>query len=162
MLEDHRIENIRPEHNAALAVIVRNSLKEHNANKPGTVYYDPTTDNLSELFTKKGSAYFVLMYQNKVAGGAGFFPTEGLPEGTCELVKMYLAPEHRGQGFGKMLLNHTLEAAKEYGYTHVYIETLPELKTAIPLYEKTGFHFLPGPLGNSGHYGCTIWMLKEL
>lgn len=162
MKKDFRIVTIKPEYNSALAVIIRKSLEEHNANKPGTVYFDPTTDNLSSLFSTKGSQYFVLLSGNKVAGGAGYFPTEGLPEDTCELVKMYLSADFRNQGLGKLMLNHTIQMARADGYKQMYIETLPELTTAIPLYEKTGFHFLDGPLGNSGHFGCTVWMLMQL
>jgi putative acetyltransferase len=44
----------------------------------------------------------------------------------------------------------------------LYLESLPELGRAISLYEKAGFKFVPGPLGKSGHFGCKIWMLKEL
>jgi putative acetyltransferase len=39
---------------------------------------------------------------------------------------------------------------------------MPELKKALSVYEKFGFKFLNGPMGNSGHTGCSLWMLKEL
>ena len=48
------------------------------------------------------------------------------------------------------------------GFLKLYLETMPELIVAIPMYEKFGFTYLKGPLGNSGHTGCAIWMLKEL
>lgn len=44
----------------------------------------------------------------------------------------------------------------------MYIETMPELEQAIHLYEKAGFRRLNQPLGNNGHFGCDIWMLKDL
>ncbi len=156
------IRNIEPADNAALAIIVRRSLEEFNAAKPGTVYFDPTTDNLYEVFRHPRSAYFVAVINNEVAGGGGIYPTENLPAGTCELVKMYLSRAARGKGIGKMLMEKCFDAAKEKGFTKIYLETMPELKLAIPMYEKFGFTYLPGAQGNSGHTGCDVWMIKEL
>jgi putative acetyltransferase len=75
---------------------------------------------------------------------------------------MYLLPEARGKGTGKLLIEKCLEFAKEAGYQKVYLETLPELKKAIHVYEKFNFRYLPGPMGNTGHFGCDVWMIKEL
>lgn len=161
-MADPVIRLIRPADNKIIAGIIRASLKEFNANKPGTVYFDETTDHLSEVFEIGRSAYFILEEGNEIAGGAGFFPTTGLPAGTCELVKMYLSSSFRNKGYGSLLLQHCIEKAKENGYTKMYIETMPELKTAIAMYQKSGFTFLKGPLGNSGHTGCDVWMIKEL
>jgi putative acetyltransferase len=30
------------------------------------------------------------------------------------------------------------------------------------VYETFGFRYLTGPMGNTGHFGCELWMLKEL
>ncbi|MGN6294996.1 MAG: GNAT family N-acetyltransferase [Chitinophagaceae bacterium] len=156
------IRPIQPSDNAALAVIIRSALKEFGANHPGTVYYDATTDALYELFRELRSGYFVALIDDKIVGGGGIFPTEGLPEGTCELVKMYLSPEARGTGLGKKLIETSLAFAKETGYRNVYLETMPELKQALKVYAKFGFEYLSAPIGNSGHTGCSLWMLKQL
>ncbi|NDA61410.1 MAG: GNAT family N-acetyltransferase [Chitinophagia bacterium] len=157
------IRPIEPGDNIAIAAIIRSVLEEFGANKPGTVYFDPETDHLYELFSNTpGSIYRVATFQGKLLGGAGIFPTPALPDGTCELVKMYLLPEARGKGVGKALMEEAFSQAKNMGYTMIYIETMPELTRAIGLYEKLGFEYLNGPMGNSGHCGCDIWMLKKL
>jgi putative acetyltransferase len=158
----HTIRNIQPHDNKRLAQVVRNALAEFGANKPGTVYFDDTTDHLFELFQQAGSVYFVAENNAFIAGGAGIFPSTGLPHGTCELVKMYLVPEVRGLGLGKLLIEKCLDFAQATGYTQVYIETMPELRKAVSVYEKFGFEYLQGPLGNTGHFGCDVWMLKKL
>ncbi len=99
---------------------------------------------------------------SEIAGGAGVYPTKGLKDDTCELVKMYLSKSYRGKGIGKILMQKCIEEAKQQGYKKMYLETMPELKLAIPMYEKLGFTFLKGSLGNSGHTGCGVWMIKEL
>lgn len=159
---DPIIRPIQASDNAPLAVIIRKALEEFGANRPGTVYYDASTDALYELFREKGSGYFVAVKDEEVLGGGGIFPTAGLPADTCELVKMYLRPDARGTGLGKKLIETSLDFAKDTGYKNVYLETMPELKPALKVYEKFGFRYLEGPLGNSGHTGCSLWMKKEL
>ncbi|MDE3235469.1 MAG: GNAT family N-acetyltransferase [Bacteroidota bacterium] len=149
--------------NAALAKIIRSSLEEFNANKPGTVYFDDSTDHLFELFqSTPGSQYFVALQDGILLGGAGIFPTQGLDEDTCELVKMYLSKDARGKGLGRKMIDTCLLAAKEKGFRKMYLETMPELRKAVTVYEKFGFSYLNAPLGNTGHSGCDIWMLKVL
>ena len=156
------IRFIEPADNEALATIIRNSLAEFGANKPGTVYFDPTTDALYQLFQQPGSFYLVAEEAGQLLGGAGIFPSAGLPEGVCELVKMYLDKTARGKGLGRLLINECLLKAAALGYKKVYLETMPELGKAVSVYEKFGFSYLDGPMGNTGHFGCDVWMIKEL
>lgn len=156
------IRKIVIDDNAALAEIIRNSLKEFNAAKPGTVYFDEATDHLSDVFKTKRSAYFVIELNGELAGGGGFYPTEGLPENICELVKMYLSKQYRGKGLGNILLQKCMEEAKKMGYQKMYLESMPELVNAIAMYDKNGFNYIPLPLGNSGHTGCDVWMMRDL
>lgn len=156
------IRSIRKEDNAEIAHIIRAVLAEFKADKPGTVYYDPTTDDLYTLFSLPGAAYWILEVGGNIVGGAGVYPTSGLPDGCCELVKLYLLAQARSKGYGKLLIEKCFDTAREFGYAQMYLETMPELKMAMGLYEKCGFKYLKGPLGNSGHFGCDLWMLKEL
>jgi putative acetyltransferase len=154
--------NIEKTDNKELAELIRKVFREFKIDKPGTVYFDPTTDNLFQLFRARGSEYWIAEENGTMIGGCGVFPTPGLPEGCAELVKLYLSATVRGRGIGRQLMEKTFESAKKIGYKTLYLESLPELNKAISLYEKAGFKFIPGPLGNSGHFGCNIWMLKDL
>lgn len=156
------IRPIQPADNAVIAKIIRDTLTEFGANHPGTVYYDPTTDALFELFRQEKSVYNIAELNGKIVGGGGIFPTAGLPADTCELVKMYLLPEARGTGLGTQLINRCLEQATANGFSKVYLETMNELKAALKVYERLGFTYLSGPMGNSGHFGCPLWMMKML
>ena len=75
---------------------------------------------------------------------------------------MYLLPEARGKGYGRMLMEKCIETARELSYQKVYLETMPELKQALQLYAHFGFRYLDGPMGNSGHHGCDRWMIREI
>lgn len=157
------IRAIKATDNKDLAEIVRTTLVEFGANHPGTVFFDSTTDALYELFQQPKSAYFVAENNHgKIIGGGGIYPTDGLPPDTCELVKMYLLPEARGIGLGRKIIAMCLEKAVENGFSRVYLETMPELSLALKAYEKFGFEYINSSLGNSGHFGCDLHMIKIL
>ncbi len=161
-LADLTIRPIVLDDNAAIAKVIRDTLAEFGANHPGTVYYDPTTDHLYDIFQTPGSFYQVAEANGQVVGGGGIFPSNGLPADTCELVKMYLLPQVRGIGLGKKLISDCLLAAQKLGYKNIYLETMPQLKDALNTYAKFGFNYLSGPMGNTGHFGCELWMLKKI
>lgn len=148
--------------NFELAELIRSVFREFKIDKPGTVYTDPTTDVLYEVFKHEKSDYWVAEVDGKLAGGCGIYPTAGLPDGHAELVKFYLLNKYRGYGIGKKLLEKCFESANDIGYTHLYLESFPELSTAVGMYEKSGFKHIDRAMGNSGHFACTIWMVKEL
>jgi putative acetyltransferase len=148
--------------NGEVAELIRSVFREFNIARPGTVYFDPTTDDLFSLFQTPGSEYWIAEVEGVITGGCGVFPTPGLPAGCAELVKLYLNHEYRGKGIGWQLMGKTFESAKSLGYKQLYLESLPELGKAISLYERAGFRKISGPLGNSGHFGCDIWMVKDL
>ena len=154
---------VQPADNPVLAQLIKAVFIEYNAPKEGTVYSDPTTNKLYDLFLEEKSVLWVAEDNNgKIVGCCGIYPTEGLPENCAELVKFYISSEGRGKGFGKELMSQSILSAKEMGYSKIYIESLPEFANAVRIYEKQGFEKLAEPLGNSGHTSCDIWMLKEL
>ncbi|MFO7620008.1 MAG: GNAT family N-acetyltransferase [Bacteroidales bacterium] len=156
------LRTIRPEDNSELADLIRTVFREFKIDRPGTVYFDPTTDYLFTLFRTPGSAYWIAEEGGKMIGGCGVFPTPDLAPGCAEMVKLYLLAPWRGKGIGRMLMEKCFESARELGYSQLYLESLPELGKAVSMYLKAGFRHIPHALGNSGHFGCTIWMVKEL
>jgi len=154
--------NIEKRDNAEIAELIRSVFREFGIARPGTVYFDPTTDDLYTLFQKPGSVYWIAEDNGKIIGGCGIYPTENLPEGCGELVKLYLDPSYRNKGIGRQLMEKSMNSAKQLGYKQLYLESLPELGRAISLYEREGFRFIDHKMGDSGHFGCNIWMMKDL
>ncbi len=161
-MPDVTLRNIGPDDNREIADLIRTVFREFKIDRPGTVYFDPTTDDLYTLFKTPGSAYWIAEENGKMIGGCGVYPTPGLPAGYAELVKLYLLAPWRGKGVGLMLMEKCFGSARELGYSRLYLESLPELEKAVSMYLKAGFSHIPHALGNSGHFGCTIWMVKEL
>ena len=152
------IRENKVEDNEILAKIIRTSFHDFEVScTDGTVYSDPTTDDLYSLFQTEKSALFVAEEDGLILGCCGIFPTNNLPDDTTELAKFYLSKEA-----GKLLLETCIEKAKNLGLKNVYLESIPEFSKAVSIYEKQGFQYLEKPLGNSGHSGCNLWMLKKL
>lgn len=156
------IREIEPKDNQALAKVVRDVIVEMGAPTTGTAYEDSATDRMFETYQKEHSKYFVIEYMNTVVGGAGIAPLDGADQTICELQKMYFLPLARGKGLGSQLIQKCLHFAKEVGFQTCYLETLPYMVAARKLYAKNGFVNIDGPLGNTGHYSCDVWMTKSL
>jgi len=156
------IRPIQESDNASLSMIIKGVFVEFNAPKHGTVYSDPTTDNLFRFFQKDKSICWVGEINGQVMGCCGIYPTPGLDENCCELVKFYLIKESRGIGLGKQLMNQCEASAIDYGYQQIYIESMPEFETAVGMYEKAGYIRLTRAKGNSGHFGCSLFMIKNI
>ncbi|KJF44863.1 GNAT family N-acetyltransferase [Draconibacterium sediminis] len=157
-----KIRKVQKSDNKQLADLIRAAFIEYDAPRQGTVFSDPTTDNLYELFQNEKSVLWVAEKDGEILGCCGIYPTVGLPKGCAELVKFYLLAKARGKGLGTVLMEQSIESAKELDYSEIYIETLPEFDNAVGMYERAGFEQLDKPLGDSGHTGCDIWMIKKL
>jgi putative acetyltransferase len=59
-------------------------------------------------------------------------------------------------------MGHCLEAAVSFSFESCYIETMTYMTAAQILYKKSGFQYLDGPLGDTGHFSCPVQMLKKL
>lgn len=162
MLSAVIFREVRQEDNKALARMIREVFREHAAPESGTVYSDPTTDDLYGLFQNTKSLLWVAEVDGLAAGCCGIYPTEGLKSNCAELVKYYLAKAARGRGTGRQLMEKCIDSARELGYRKLYLESMPHFSKALGIYEKLGFQKLNKPLGNSGHTSCTIWMVLEL
>lgn len=146
-VETITIRPITPADDAAIARIIRDNLKAHHLDIPGTAYFDPELDCLSGFYRAKpdSRAYFIAANQNGIViGGVGIAEFEGLPN-CAELQKLYLCDGEKGKGYGKLLMQTAVEFARSAGYDWLYLETHTNLEAAIGLYEKMGFRRIEKP-----------------
>lgn len=157
-----KIRLIEKQDNEQVAKVIRTVLEEFNVPKVGTAYADPQLDSMFETYQESRSAYFVIENEGKIIGCAGIAPlANGTPE-VCELQKMYFLPETRGLGLGTQMMEICLAKAKELDFEKCYLETMPYMEAAQKLYKKSGFEYLDGPMGCTGHSSCPVWMIKTL
>ena len=157
-----KIREIKPEDNQQVKDLIRNVLVEMGVPKVGTAYEDKALDDMTSEYQGKRQAYFVVEENSKIIGGAGIAPLTGLEEKVCELQKMYFLPEARGRGIGTDMINKCLQFGSDQKFKKCYIETLPYMENARKLYNKSGFEVIEKPLGKTGHYNCTVFMIKDL
>ena len=148
--------------NPDLAVMIRTILDELKVPQVGSTYEDKSLDNMYECFSVEGAAYYVVEYKNKLVGGGGIIHLNDAPDNVCELQKMYLSKTTRGMGLGAKLLNLCLDKARALGYKYCYLETMSDMKAAQTLYVNNGFRYLDQRMGNTGHYVCPVWMIRDI
>lgn len=156
------IRPIKKEDNPFIAKMIRKVLVENGAPKVGTAYEDKTLDKMFETYQAARMEYFVVEENQKIIGAAGIAPLAGEEKSVCELQKMYFSAEARGRGIGAKMMDVCLNFARENSYKKCYLETLPTMKAAQKLYIKSGFQEIDYRMGTTGHFSCTVWMLKDL
>ena len=89
-------------------------------------------------------AFFVIRDDGAPAGCGGIklFGTE-----YGEIKRMWVRPNFRGLGYGKAMLDHLAEYARQHGVGVLRLETGIHQHAAIRLYEREGFKRIP-PFGN--------------
>lgn len=157
-----KIRPVKKEDNTKLAKVLRAVLLEMGVPKKGTAYADPEIDTMFEAYQADCTNYWVVEKSGEIYGGAGIAPLNYAPKEVCELQKMYFSAEARGLGLGAAMMKKCLETAVLYGFKKCYLETMPNMLSAQKCYKKFGFLYLDAPMGNTGHYSCPVWMLKDL
>lgn len=161
-MSTYSIREITPEDNQQVKKVIQSVLVEMGVPKVGTAYEDVSLNDMFETYNKDRMEYFVVEENQKIIGCAGIAPLQdGDPE-ICELQKMYFMPEARGRGIGAEMMKKCLDYARDKGFKQCYLETLPYMESARKLYGRTGFRSLEKPIGDTGHYNCTMWMIKDL
>jgi len=155
------IRPVEKKDNAALSALIKTTLIEFGANRPGFAFTDEETNAIFESYQGCGRGYFVAEKSNSIIGGIGYGPLLGAESTDCELRKMYIIKEVRGIGLGDELLHFIQKEAKKF-YQVMYLETLSSMTQAISLYRRHQFEFLKKPKGNTGHFSCDTWMEKIL
>lgn len=83
----------------------------------------------------QGRLYLAFM-DNKLVGCVGlrFFK-----ENQCEMKRLYVRPEFRGQNLGRILAEKIIKDAQKIGYKQMLLDTLTTMTSAIKLYRSLGF-----------------------
>ncbi len=75
----------------------------------------------------------------ELGGGIGGYGILSLVVGEAHLLNICVAPEWQGRGYGRLLLEHFIELARERGAYQMLLEVRPSNKAAMRLYRARGF-----------------------
>lgn len=160
-----QVRTIEPGDSVALQELITSVVIEMGALDSEYLGESNELTDLHQLYIKPRSRYYVVVDSDtqEILGGGGIAPLIGVDnDGLGEIQKMYFSSKLRGKGMGTQLLNQLMQDAKAFGFTSLYLETKPELLSAIKLYERSGFQRIPERMGNTGHECCTVFMRRAL
>jgi putative acetyltransferase len=100
-------------------------------------------ENLSDpqgRILHKGGQIFMAYFGRQAVGCVALIP---MHTGVYELSKMAVAPEMRGLGIGRKLLEHAIAEARRMGAKSLFLGSNSRLQSAVHLYESVGFCHVP-------------------
>jgi len=136
-----------------MAVVI---LPEHPASPDATALIAELDACLEPLYARESRHGFSV--ERLVADAVAFFVIreDGAPAGCGgiklfgteygEIKRMWVRPEFRGRGFGRLMLDHLAEYARQHAVTLLRLETGIHQHAAVRLYEQVGFRRIP-PFG---------------
>jgi drug/metabolite transporter (DMT)-like permease/GNAT superfamily N-acetyltransferase len=108
-------------------------------------------------FEEANGGTFVVVYDGDEPVGCG--GVRSLGDGAAEVKRMYVAPDARGRGVGRFLLDRLEAEARRLGYERVRLDTAAPLTSAQALYRGAGYSEI-GDYNSNG--AASHWFEKEL
>jgi GNAT superfamily N-acetyltransferase len=152
----HNITITKERPDSADAKLLIDELQTHlNPEK----YPDESRHGFSvEKLLREGVAFFVTR-KDEVPAGCGGIQLFGTEYG--EVKRMYIRPQYRGLGLGKLMLDHLAAYARDQQISILRLETGIYQKEAIHLYERYGFT-RRGPFGEYKDDPMSVYFEKRL
>lgn len=99
--------------------------------------YDEELRNLSHKYGLPDGRLYLAYWDGELAGSIAL---RKIDDERCELKRLYIKPAFRRRGIAKALVLRLIDDAREIGYRHMLLDTLPFLQTAIGMYQNLGFY----------------------
>jgi len=103
--------------------------------------FDEELATLPGKYAPPAGGLFLAIADGIPAGCVGLRPLD--PPDTGELKRLYIRPELRGRGGGRLLTLRAIARAAEAGYRRIRLDTLPSMTDAQNLYRRLGFRDIP-------------------
>ena len=100
-------------------------------------HYDDEKENPSLKYALPEGRLYLDVSDDGIARGC--IALRKLSDGKGEVKRLYVRPEYRGNGIATALVERIIEDARNIGYKELYLDTLPELESAVRLYKSFGF-----------------------
>ena len=118
------------------------------------------SDEMEHLESKYGlpeGRLYLVYCDEELAGCIGL---RKIDNQNCGMKRLYVRPKFRGRKVGNLLVEKIIDDAKKIGYSHMLLDTLPFLKSAIHMYKKYGFYEIDSY--NDSPMDTSIYMKLDL
>lgn len=122
--------------------------------RTGSIHTDSATS--AREMSPPGGGFLLMRIDGDAVGCGGL---KRLDDDTCEIKRMYVAPEWRGRGLSGVLLDALEEHARGLGYARVRLDTGDRQHAAAALYERAGYRRIADYNGNRL---ARLWFEREL
>lgn len=120
-------------------------------------HYDEELAHLDVKYGMPNGRLYIAFYDEELAGCIGL---RKIDEQNCEMKRLYVRPAFRGKHIGSELVQRIIRDAKEIGYSHILLDTLPFLEHAIHMYQTCGFYKISSY--NNSPLNTSIYMKLDL
>jgi len=136
----------------------RRLVEEYAASLPIDLSFQDFTQEVESLPDHYGApdGCFIVARRDEAVIGCGAL--RRFSESACELKRLYVIPDYRGEGVGRMIAVALIERARGIGYRSVLLDTLPAMIGAQALYASLGFTQTT-PYRFNPIAGATYWKL---
>src|SRR5262249_39010740 len=145
--------NIIPAHEGEQLRIVRQLFLEYAQSLPIDLCFQGFEQELAELPGSYAPPDGRLLIASANVVAAGCVALRKIAPRICEMKRLYVRPEFRGKGLGRILAEAVIQAGSESGYELMRLDTLPSMKEAMALYQSLGFRsikpYYPDPTGSA-------------
>ena len=98
--------------------------------------FDKKMEDFPGQYVSPRGCLFIALNEDQPIGCVAF---RNLEQGVCEMKRLYVKPDFRGQKAGKLLAEVVIKTAKVMGYNYIRLDTVPSMKQANMLYNALGF-----------------------
>ncbi len=119
--------------------------------------YEEELSHLEEKYGPPSGRLYLACCGGEAAGCIGL---KKIDDQNCEMKRFYVRPQFRGRKLGVQLMQKIIMDAREIGYSHMLLDTLPFLEDAIRMYKKSGFYTIDRY--NDSPVSTSIYMRLDL
>jgi len=135
-MTDILIEEVSSDDLLDMEVLYQQSVKNNSEGFIQDFSFHPNIKDQAKEFQNDRGSMIVLKENGKIVGMGGLKKENDKQVTLC---KIHVAKEKQGKGYGKKIINHLKNKAKDLGYEKIILDVVKSQINAINAYKSIGF-----------------------